>query len=110
MPTKHIRGITLAYDDLGPSTAAPLVFIHGHPFNRSMWIGQINHFKKTRRIILPDLRGYGEPGVTTPDTPAPGAPTPSVLLDEMALDIIHLLDELHIEKAVFIGLSMGGQI
>ncbi len=28
----------------------------------------------------------------------------------MALDIIHLLDELNIEKATFIGLSMGGQI
>ena len=32
------------------------------------------------------------------------------MLDEMALDIIHLLDELNIDKAIFVGLSMGGQI
>lgn len=118
MSTKLIRGITLAYDHLipgvesvhpanpagaaaNPAVARPaLVFIHGHPFNRTMWIGQINHFKKSHQIILPDLRGYGESGVTTP----------RVLLDEMALDIIHLLDELHISTATFIGLSMGGQI
>jgi len=100
MPTRQIRGITLAYDDIGPSSAHPLVFIHGHPFNRTMWVGQINHFKKSHQIILPDLRGYGESGITGP----------RVLLDEMALDIIHLLDELNIGKATFIGLSMGGQI
>jgi pimeloyl-ACP methyl ester carboxylesterase len=100
MPTKNIRGITLAYDDLGPSTAQPLVFIHGHPFNRTMWAEQIVDFQQNHRLILPDLRGYGQSGVTTP----------RVLLDEMALDILHLLDELNIQKAVFIGLSMGGQI
>jgi 3-oxoadipate enol-lactonase len=103
MPTTPIRGITLAYDDLRPSTTAAtptLVFIHGHPFNRTMWAEQIAHFENDYRLILPDLRGYGESGITTP----------SVLLDEMALDIIHLLDELNIGKAAFIGLSMGGQI
>lgn len=117
MPIKEIRGITLGYDDLGPSIVATpaaaissaatpadvaptLVFIHGHPFNRTMWAQQIAHFQQDYRLILPDLRGYGESGVTIP----------RVLLDEMALDIIHLLDELNVEKAVFIGLSMGGQI
>jgi pimeloyl-ACP methyl ester carboxylesterase len=109
MPTKLIRGITLAYDDLRPTAAkstvsanpaSVLVFIHGHPFNRSMWAEQIKHFQNNYRLLLPDLRGYGESDVTTP----------RVLLDEMALDILHLLDELGIEKASFIGLSMGGQI
>ncbi|HLZ87115.1 MAG TPA: alpha/beta fold hydrolase [Puia sp.] len=100
MPVTHIRGIRLAYDDLGQPNGKPLVFIHGHPFNRTMWTEQVTHFSNNYRLILPDLRGYGETEVTTP----------RVLLDEMALDIIHLLDELKIEKAVFIGLSMGGQI
>ena len=49
---------------------------------------------------MPDLRGYGRTGVT------PGR----VLLDEMALDILHLQESLGIEQAVFCGLSMGGQI
>lgn len=100
MPTKSIRGITLAYDDLGSGDAPVLVFIHGHPFNRSMWAEQVSFFKNDYRLILPDLRGYGETEVTGP----------RALLDEMALDIIHLLDELNISTATFIGLSMGGQI
>ena len=65
-----------------------------------MWNAQVAHFRDRYRLILPDLRGYGETDVTTP----------RVMLDEMALDIIHLLDSLGIEKAVFCGLSMGGQI
>jgi 3-oxoadipate enol-lactonase len=98
MPTTTIRGIQLAYDDLGKGQ--PLVFIHGHPFNRSMWDAQVAHFRDRYRLILPDLRGYGETDITTP----------RVMLDEMTLDIIHLLDALQIEKAIFCGLSMGGQI
>jgi 3-oxoadipate enol-lactonase len=98
MPTATIRGIDLTYDDLGKGQ--PLVFIHGHPFNRSMWDRQVSHFRDRYRLILPDLRGYGETEVTTP----------RVMLDEMALDIIYLLDALAIEKAIFCGLSMGGQI
>ena len=98
MPKAMIRGIQLAYDDLGKGQ--PLVFIHGHPFNRSMWDRQVSHFQDRYRLILPDLRGYGQTEVTTP----------RVMLDEMALDLIHLLDALHIEKAIFCSLSMGGQI
>ena len=98
MATTTIRGIQLAYDDLGQGQ--PLVFIHGHPFNRSMWDRQVDHFQDRYRLILPDLRGYGETPVITPRT----------MLDEMALDIIHLLDGLGIDKAIFCGLSMGGQI
>ena len=98
MPKATIRGIQLAFDDLGKGQ--PLVFVHGHPFNRSMWDRQVSHFEDRYRLILPDLRGYGQTEVTTP----------RVMLDEMALDIIHLLDALYIDKAIFCGLSMGGQI
>jgi 3-oxoadipate enol-lactonase len=98
MSVKKIRGIQLAYDDLGQGQ--PLVFIHGHPFNRSMWDLQVDFFRTNFRLILPDLRGYGDSDISFP----------RVMLDEMALDIIHLLDELGIDKAIFVGLSMGGQI
>jgi pimeloyl-ACP methyl ester carboxylesterase len=93
-----IRGINLVYDDHGIGDV--IVFIHGQPFNRSMWDDQLQEFSKTNRLIIPDLRGYGE-SITT---------DPIVLLDELALDIIYLLNELNIHKAVFVGLSMGGQI
>jgi len=98
MPSKKIRGINLVYDDIGQGDA--FVFVHGHPFNRSMWNYQLDDFRRDYRLILPDLRGYGDSDVSGP----------RVMLDEMALDIAHLLDELSIERAIFCGLSMGGQI
>ena len=98
MPLLPIRGIQLNYDDQG--SGDPIVFVHGHPFNHSMWQYQVPRFSKEYRLIMPDLRGYGQTGVT------PG----KVMLDEMALDILHLQEALRIESAVFCGLSMGGQI
>ncbi|MGI8580955.1 MAG: alpha/beta fold hydrolase [Chitinophagaceae bacterium] len=88
----------MVYDDLGAGDA--IVFIHGQPFNRSMWDYQSTIFSENYRLIIPDLRGYGESEVKT------GV----VLLDELALDIIHLLETLEINKAFFVGLSMGGQV
>jgi len=94
----RIRGIDLVFEDQGIGDV--VVFIHGQPFNRSMWNYQSQVFSKTNRLIIPDLRGYGESATTEP----------MVLLDELALDIIYLLNELDIPEAVFVGLSMGGQI
>jgi len=93
-----IRGINIVYDELGAGEA--ILLIHGQPFNRSMWDYQKEILSKNHRLIIPDLRGYGESGITTG----------MVLLDELALDLIHLLDHLAIKKAIIIGLSMGGQI
>jgi pimeloyl-ACP methyl ester carboxylesterase len=52
------------------------------------------------RVVVPDLRGYGE------STVVPGKTT----LDIFASDIAGLLDALGIQKVVIGGLSMGGQI
>lgn len=92
-----------------------LLFIHGHPFDRSMWQPQIDHFTaKGWRVLAPDLRGYGAAPLTpstgsipatpragttpataaTPATPTHAAPaTPGmVTLPEFAADLIALLD------------------
>lgn len=98
MTTAFVRGIKIGYDDAGQGT--PLVLVHGHPFNRSMWQDQVSALRSQYRVIAPDLRGYGETTVT------PGI----VSLTDMAADIAALLDELEIERAVLAGLSMGGQI
>ncbi|MDX2932384.1 alpha/beta fold hydrolase [Streptomyces ipomoeae] len=101
----------LAYEDKGnanPSPEAalpdppslPLVLIHGHPFDRTMWHPQITEFAPTRRVIAPDLRGYGESPVVPGITP----------LSTFAEDIATLLDDLGVPEFVLAGLSMGGQI
>jgi pimeloyl-ACP methyl ester carboxylesterase len=91
----------LAYEDKGVDTSrVPLVLVHGHPFDRTMWAPQIAEFSATRRVIAPDLRGYGAspvvPGIT--------------YLSDFAQDIAALLDDLEVDTFVLAGLSMGGQI
>lgn len=93
------REITVGYEDEG--SGEPLMLVHGHPFNRSMWRPQTEHFSRAGwRVIVPDLRGYGD------STVLPGA-TP---LATFARDLVDLLDHLGIERCVLGGLSMGGQI
>lgn len=101
MATASIGQITIAYDDEGDRDGEPLVLVHGHPFNRSMWWPQVTYATRAGwRVIAPDLRGYGE------STVVPGRMT----LDVFARDIAELLDHLGVERFVLGGLSMGGQI
>ncbi|GLY51041.1 alpha/beta hydrolase [Lentzea sp. NBRC 102530] len=100
MTTANVNGITIGYDDTGTGDDV-LVLVHGHPFDRTMWRPQIEHFsRRGHRVIAADLRGYGEstvvPGITT--------------LDVFANDIAALLDHLDVDRFVLGGLSMGGQI
>ncbi|MEU2063732.1 alpha/beta hydrolase [Streptomyces sp. NPDC013455] len=92
----------LAFEDKDPGVTSrvPLVLVHGHPFDRTMWHPQLAEFSAGRRVIAPDLRGYGASPVT------PG----SVPLSRHAQDIAGLLDQLGVDGFVLAGLSMGGQI
>ena len=88
----------IAYDDIG--SGLPIVLIHGHPFNRSMWQPQLEELRHNHRVINFDLRGYGE---------SHSAPAVKDFSD-FAFDILDLLDHLNISSFVVMGLSMGGQI
>ena len=79
----------------------PLVLLHGFPLSRRMWEPQKKELvSENVRLILPDLRGFGE--------------TKSLAdintMEEMAWDVDELLDDLKIEKAIIGGLSMGGYV
>ena len=91
-----VTSVDLAFDDAGSGPA--IVLIHGHPFNRSMWAPQVAPLRDRYRVIVPDLRGYGQSPVT------PGL----VTMAELAADIRGLLDRLGVESAALAGLSMGG--
>ncbi|WP_181808095.1 alpha/beta fold hydrolase [Streptomyces shenzhenensis] len=91
----------LAYDDDNPRTPrTPLLLVHGHPFDRTMWHPQRTAFAPARRVIVPDLRGYGASPLTPGSTP----------LSRFAADLAELLDALGVTTCVLAGLSMGGQI
>lgn len=85
----------IAVDDIGP---VPLLLVHGHPFDRSMWRPQLARFGPRRRVLAPDLRGYGATGGATPSWRA------------LAEDLVALLDGRAVPRAVVVGLSMGGQV
>ena len=89
----------LAYTDEGPGPA--VVLLHGFPLGRGMWSEQISGIGSMYRVIAPDLRGHG-------DSPAPEG---DYTIDEMADDVIELLDTLGLEAPVVVGgLSMGGYV
>jgi pimeloyl-ACP methyl ester carboxylesterase len=101
MSSAAVHGATIHYDDLGPADGLPVVLIHGHPFNRTLWAPQARALVAAgHRVITPDLRGYGDSTVT------PG----KVLLADFADDTAALLEQLGVERAVVGGVSMGGQI
>src|SRR5690242_3209606 len=98
MSLKSVREISIGYDEYG--SGIPLVLLHGHPFNRSMWQDQRATLQSICRMITPDLRGYGE------TTVVPGKTT----MEEFVGDLAALLDALDIDRIILGGLSMGGQI
>ena len=65
-----------------------------------MWEPQFPLAERGWRIVVPELRGFGD---------GKGDP-PTTSIDDYAADIIDLLDALHVEDAVIAGLSMGGYI
>lgn len=98
MSLLRIYDFQMAYTDTG--VGRPIVLIHGYPFNRSLWNEQVEALSNSYRIIVPDLRGFGE------SDSSPGPAT----MNRMAQDVAQLLDHLEVTRAVIGGLSMGGYV
>lgn len=85
----------IAFDDIG--SGLPVLFVHAFPLNRTMWEPQLGALVAECRCITVDCRGFGESPATPPFT-----------MDRFADDLVGVLDSLQIERAVVVGLSMGG--
>ena len=98
----HIGTRTIAYLDSAPGDTAlrTYVLLHAFPLGANMWEPQIHSIPKGWRLITPDLRGFG--GSTELESPS------SPAIGDYADDVVDLLGELSIERAVIGGLSMGG--
>lgn len=95
-----INDISVSYNDSGPDNSKAIIFIHGFPFNKSMWDKQAAALKGNYRVIAYDVRGHGNTN----------AGDSIFSIDLFVADLIGLMDNLKLEKVVLCGLSMGGYI
>ncbi len=90
--------LELDYEAIGPDEAPALILGHGLATDREMWRAAAHILGREFRVILYDSRGHGlSPGGEAPFT-----------LNDLAGDIVSVLDRVGVEKAHVGGLSMGG--
>ena len=99
MPTVTLpTGIDMYYETHG--SGEPLVLIPSTAFGCNVWYPQVPELSKRLQLIVMDPRGVGR------TTHAGGFYT----VEQLAYDIVALLDVLGVESAHVLGHSMGGRI
>ena len=88
--------------ELDDSDAPWVVFVHGAGGSSSIWFLQIKEFIKHFNVLLVDLRGHGKSkGMSAPKG------VHHYEFEDITRDILDVLDSLQIQKAHFIGISLG---
>ncbi|MCL9662439.1 alpha/beta hydrolase [Paenibacillus hunanensis] len=98
LPSNSIQQPPLHYTESGKGT--PLVLLHGFLGSSAYWDELIPLLSSSYRCITPDLRGHGRSL----------APEGSYRIEQMADDVIQLLDYLQLPSATVLGHSMGGYV
>jgi pimeloyl-ACP methyl ester carboxylesterase len=79
-----------------------VVFVHGAGGSSSIWFLQIKEFIRHFNVLLVDLRGHGKSkGIVVPKDKH------YYDFEDVTRDILEVLDSLKIEKAHFVGISLG---
>ncbi len=94
------NGDKIHYALSGPASAPVVVFSNSLGANFSMWDPQATELEKKYRVLRYDTRGHGQSSIT----PGPYS------IEQLARDVLALLDALNVARANFCGLSMGGMI
>lgn len=84
----------------GDKNNLPVIFLHGFPYDHTMWDRQVEFLKYKYYCITYDIRGLGKNVV----------PDVQYTLEDLVDDLINLTENLEIRKPVICGLSMGGYI
>ena len=87
-----------------PEHTSWLVLVHGAGGSAKTFGRQIATFRKHFNLLIPDLRDHGRSNaLTTLDTK-------EFSIDLVARDVLNLMDDLDIDKAHFMGISLGAII
>jgi len=76
---------------------SPVILIHGGQLDCRIWDDQFPVLARSHRVVRYDVRGFGR-------SPAATAPW------SCTRDLLSLMDQLGIERATLVGLSLGGRI
>lgn len=87
--------------ELSEKTDAPVVVLsHSLACGMAMWQPQLEVLESQFRVLRYDMRGHGKSE----------APEGAYTLEQLAADVIGLLDALGLDTVHFVGLSIGGMI
>jgi 3-oxoadipate enol-lactonase len=95
-----INGRDMNLEITGPQDAPAVVLSHSLATSLEMWMHQRQALEADFRLLRYDTRGHG--GSEAPDE--------AYTLESLADDVIGMLDALGIQRAHFVGISMGGMI
>lgn len=90
----------LAYSIEGPTGAPPIVLLHALATSRDLWLPQLPVWATQFLVVRIDLPGHGE------SPQAEGMATLAGFADEVA----QVVDDLGIQRAAVVGLSLGGMV
>lgn len=97
MPFATLDGQTLHYLDQGQG---PVVVLgSSYLWDHSMWAPQIEALSRHYRVIVPELWGHGQSG---------RLPQGMTSLDDLARQVLGLMDHLDVDCFSLVGLSVGG--
>jgi pimeloyl-ACP methyl ester carboxylesterase len=94
----EIHGSMVNYVDIGEGEGAPVVFVHGLGGQWQNWLENIPRVAQERRVIAPDLPGFGRSPV----------PREEISISNYARTVEALCQRLGLGRAAIVGNSMGG--
>lgn len=97
------NGVSIHFEVSGRNHGPVLVLLHPLGANLGVWEPQRAEFERFFRVLRIDMRGHGKSQFEH------SAPQPCTLAD-LAADALAVLDSLHIDRAHWCGVSIGGLI
>jgi pimeloyl-ACP methyl ester carboxylesterase len=96
--------LNVGYAEAGPANGSPVILLHGWPYDIHSFIDVAPLLASAGyRVIVPYLRGYGATRFLSDQTPRNGQQA------AVAVDVIAVMDALHIDKAIIGGFDWGAR-
>lgn len=91
-------GVNLAYQIDGPEDGDWIILSNSLATDMRLFDYEVTYLSQTRRVVRYDTRGHGQSEASAPPYDFP----------RLVADLVALMDHLEIDKADFLGVSLGG--